>query len=68
MKDEYEFCIVSQKSLTDYLDAKRGIFPRFYFISDDELLSILGSSDPMAVQPHMLKLFDNCRRTDSHNG
>jgi dynein heavy chain len=51
----------TQKSLTDYLDSKRGIFPRFYFISDDELLSILGSSDVMSIQPHMLKLFDNCR-------
>lgn len=26
----------------------------------DELLSILGSSDPSGVQEHMLKLFDNC--------
>ena len=28
-------------------------------MSDDELLQILGTSDPMAVQEHMLKLFDN---------
>jgi Dynein heavy chain, N-terminal region 2 len=26
----------------------------------DELLSILGTSDPTSVQEHMLKLFDNC--------
>ncbi|EER08351.1 conserved hypothetical protein, partial [Perkinsus marinus ATCC 50983] len=51
----------TQKSLTDYLDTKRALFPRFYFISDDELLSILGSSDPQAVQPHSLKLFDNAK-------
>jgi dynein heavy chain len=50
-----------QKSLTDYLDTKRSAFPRFYLISDDELLSILGTSEPKAVQPHMLKLFDNCK-------
>jgi dynein heavy chain, axonemal len=30
-------------------------------LSDDDLLSILGSSDPTAVQPHMMKLFDNCK-------
>jgi dynein heavy chain len=50
-----------QKSLSDYLDTKRNVFARFYFLSDEDLLSILGSSDPIAVQPHMLKLFDNCR-------
>ena len=50
-----------QKSLSDYLDTKRNVFPRFYFLSDEDLLSILGSSDPNAVQPHMLKLFDNCK-------
>ena len=32
---------------------------RFYFMSDDELLSVLGTSDPTAIQEHMLKLFDN---------
>lgn len=45
-----------QKSLNDYLDSKRRRFPRFYFISTDELLSILGSSEPEAVQEHMCKV------------
>ena len=46
-----------QKSLNDYLDSKRNAFPRFFFISDDELLSILGSHDPQCVQEHMIKVF-----------
>jgi len=50
-----------QKSLSEYLDSKRFVFSRFYFLSDEYLLAILGSSDPDAVQPHMLKLFDNCK-------
>ncbi|KAH9515001.1 Dynein heavy chain 10, axonemal [Bulinus truncatus] len=48
-----------QKSLNDYLDSKRNAFPRFFFISDDELLSILGSSDPECVQEHIIKMYDN---------
>lgn len=50
-----------QKSLNEYLDSKRKIFPRFYFISTDELLSILGSSEPSCVQEHMIKMFDNIK-------
>ncbi|XP_021567645.1 dynein heavy chain 10, axonemal [Carlito syrichta] len=48
-----------QKSLNDYLDSKRNAFPRFFFISDDELLSILGNSDPLCVQEHVIKMYDN---------
>nr|XP_057927697.1 dynein axonemal heavy chain 10-like isoform X1 [Doryrhamphus excisus] len=48
-----------QKSLNDYLDSKRHAFPRFFFISDDELLSILGSSHHDCVQEHMIKMYDN---------
>uniref|UniRef100_A0A8C6ZHZ5 Dynein axonemal heavy chain 10 n=1 Tax=Nothoprocta perdicaria TaxID=30464 RepID=A0A8C6ZHZ5_NOTPE len=56
INDGLEKC---QKSLNDYLDSKRNAFPRFFFISDEELLSILGSSDPLCVQEHMIKMYDN---------
>ncbi|XP_030756931.1 dynein heavy chain 10, axonemal [Sitophilus oryzae] len=60
-----------QKSLNDYLDSKRRRFPRFYFISTEELLSILGSSDHNVVQEHMIKMFDNIKSlrftTDSND-
>ncbi|NXE97067.1 DYH10 protein, partial [Menura novaehollandiae] len=56
INDVLEKC---QKSLNDYLDSKRNAFPRFFFISDEELLSILGSGNPLCVQEHMIKMFDN---------
>lgn len=52
----FEIC---QKSLNKYLDTKRNSFPRFFFLSDNELLSVLGNTNPNCIQEHIVKMFDN---------
>lgn len=60
MNDKFDLL---QRALERYLETKRHVFPRFYFVSNDDLLEILGNSKkPEAVQPHLKKLFDNLNK------
>jgi len=56
-----------KKVLLDYLENKRRDFPRFYFLSGEEVLKILSSPEHIqGVQPYLPKLFDSVYQINIH--
>ena len=60
MTKNLELC---QKSLNEYLDMKKKIFPRFYFVSNVALLDILSNgNNPPKIMPYVGDCYDSIKR------
>ncbi|KAM3873375.1 dynein axonemal heavy chain 11 [Diretmus argenteus] len=60
LEDLQKRMALCEKALAEYLETKRLVFPRFYFVSSADLLDILSKgSRPREITRHLSKLFDN---------
>lgn len=51
------------KGVMEFLDEKRSIFPRFYFLSNNEMVDVLvRSHQPVTVEPFLIRCFPGIKK------
>jgi len=57
---------IVQKKLNDLLAAKRAMFPRFFFLSNEDLLEIIGQAkNPVAINKHIKKIYEGINKIET---
>ena len=60
---------ICEKALMEFMEGKRRAFPRFYFVSTNDLLDILSNGNsPHKVMKHMSKIFQAINTLDLKEG
>lgn len=54
-----------KKNLNQFLEQKRELFPRFFFVPNEDLLEIIGQAkDPAPINKHISKIFEGVRELE----
>ena len=62
LDDMYNIMESCNKSLKEYIESKRKIFPRFYFLSPEQITDILAhATDPRCVIKHISSCFEGIK-------
>jgi dynein heavy chain, axonemal len=62
LRKQHEILEDIKKHLNQFLDGKRLSFPRFFFMTNDDLLEIIGQArDPAPVNRHIGKIFEGVK-------